>query len=366
VVGGDCWEALRHAKRTRSLSRRPVGALAGIAMTLLLAAPAAGAIAPPLDAVVEEPSRAAARTSASAATERYPIEDGSGATIAIAVTAACRASCDAVEPQRIASFIGTLIHGPEVDLLTVQLDTPFQIELDCGYGVQACYYPSQDKIVIGGDRSQAYGGASREFVLAHEYGHHVANHRYSPAPFPAAIDWGPPRWASLERVCQARRRGALFASDEGLHYWHNPGEAFAEAFARYHFPDGAPRWDWVSFLKPDAAAFRAIREDTLRPWLGRTSLRLQGRAPPRRTGGAVEAFRTPLDGTVSLRPNDKLRRRYQLSLLSASGSLLSSSRQGLSPRRQLNFTVCGQSRLRLLLQSTRRAAARFQLLVQRP
>jgi hypothetical protein len=334
-------------------------------MTLLLAAPAAGA-ASVRDVVVDEPGAASARISASAATERYAVNDGSGATVAIAVTAACRVSCNAAEPQRIASFVGTLIHGREIELLTVQLDTPFEIEFDCGYGAQACYYPSENKIVIGGSDTSAYDGASREFVLAHEYGHHVANHRYSPAPFPAAIDWGPPRWASLERVCQARRRGALYPGDEGVHYRENPGEAFAEAFARYRFPDSAPRWKWPGFLKPGAAAFQAIREDTLNPWLGRTGFRLEGRARPRRRGGAVESFRTPLDGTVSLRPSGELRRRYQLSLLSASGQLLSSSRRGLSLRNQLNFTVCGQSRLRLLLESTRRSAAPFKLQVQRP
>jgi hypothetical protein len=342
-------------------------------MVLLLAAPAVGAGAvrdavpgAVRDVVVDEPGAAAARISASATAERYPINDGSGATIAIAVTAACQVSCDAAEPQGIANFIGTLIHGPEIELLTIQLDTSSQLEFDCGFGAQACYYPSENKIVIGGTDTSAYDGVSREFVLAHEYGHHVANHRYSPAPFPAAIDWGPPRWASLERVCQARRRGLLFPGDEMLRYRENPGEAFAEAFARYRFPDSAPRWTWVDFLEPDAAAFRAIREDTLNPWLGRTSFQLQGRAPPRRRAGTVEALRTPLDGTVSLRPSGELRRRYQLSLLSASGSLLNSSRKGLSIRRQLNFTVCGQSRLRLRLESTRRAAAPFQLLVQRP
>jgi hypothetical protein len=347
------------------LSKRPVGALAGIAMTLLLAAPAAGA-GPVRDVVIDEPEAATARISATAASDRYAVNDGSGATIAIAVTAACQVSCDAVEPQRIANFVGTLIHGPEIGLLAIQLDTPFQIDLDCGYGAQACYYPSENKVFIGGTDTATYDGASREFVLAHEYGHHVAAHRYSPAPFPAAIDWGPPRWASLERVCQARRRGALFPGDEGLHYRQNPGEAFAEAFARYHFADRAPRWKWVNFLRPDAAAFRAIREDTLHPWHGRTSFRVEGRAPPRRRGGTVEALRTPLDGTVSLRPNDERRRRYQLSLLSTSGSLLGTSRNGLSIRDQLNFTVCGQSRLRLRLESTRRSAAPFELLVQRP
>jgi hypothetical protein len=362
---GDFREDLRDRPGACSLTKRPVGALAGIAMTLLLAAPAAGAT-PMRDVVNDQPSAGAARISASSATDRFPINDGSGTTVAIAVTSACQASCNAVEPQRIANFIGTLIHGSEIDLLSVQLDTPFQIELDCGYGAQACYYPSDNKIVIGGTDTSAYDGVSREFVLAHEYGHHVASHRYSPAPFPAAIDWGPPRWASLERVCQARRRGALFPGDEGLNYRENPGEAFAEAFARYRFPDSAPRWKWPPFLEPDAAAFRAIREDTLHPWLGRTSFQLGGHAPSRGQGVVVEPLRTPLDGTVSVRPSEERHRRYQLSVMSPSGHVLSTSRRGLSLRHQLNFTVCGQSRLRLLLESTRRSTAPFQLLVQRP
>jgi len=345
------------------LSKRPAGALAGIAMILLLAAPAAGAERV-RDIVIDDPGAAAAHISATTSAVRYPVNDGSGATVAVSVTSACQASCDAVDPQGIASFLGTLIHGPEISLLTVQLDAPFQIEFDCGYGAQACYFPSEDKIVISGSDMSAYDGASREFVLAHEYGHHVASHRESPAPFPAAIDWGTPRWSSHERICQAHRRGALVPGDEGLSYYENPGEAFAEAFARYHFREGEPKWKWAAFLEPDADAFRAIREDTLHPWLGRTVIRVEGRAPAGRQATAT-SFRTPLDGTVSLRPGDE-RRRYQLSLTSPSGRVLRTSRQGLSVRRQLNFTICGQSRLSLQLEAIRRSSAPFQLLIQRP
>ena len=342
-----------------------MGALAGIAMTLILAAPAAGATAT-RDVVVGEPSVAAARISAGAWADRYPVHDGSGATIAVAVTAACQASCNAADPQRIAGFIGTLIHGPEIGLLTVQLDAPFQIDFDCGYGAQACYYPSENKIVLSGDDTPSEDGASREFVLAHEYGHHVANHRQTPAPFPAAIDWGTPRWSSHERICQARRRGVLFPGDEGLRYYENPGEAFAEAFARYRFPESEAKWKWPASLAPGAGAFEAIRRDTLHPWIGRTSLRVAGETRSGELGGTVKSFRTPLDGTVSLQPGEQLRHRYQLSLWSTSGHVLRTSRHGLSLRRRLNFTVCGQSRLRVQLKSMRRAKAPFELLIQRP
>lgn len=345
------------------MSKRPAGALAGIAMILLLAVPASAA-GWPRDTVIAAPSVGSARISASASADRYPIEDGSGETVAVAVTAACEEACTAANPQQIASFLGTLIHGFEMELLTVQLDTPSQIELDCGYGAQACYYGGENRIVLSGNDAPSPDGASREFVLAHEYGHHVARHRESPAPFPEAIDWGTARWSSYEHVCQGSRAGALFPGNEGLHYFRDPGEAFAEGFARLRFPDSAVPWRWVRRLEPDAAAFEAIREDTLDPWLGRTAFRLSGRVPPRRNGATVESFRTPLDGTVSLRPAGPP--RYDLSLLSPAGRVLRIARHGGSFGDRLSFTVCGQSRLRVAVQSSRRAGGAFKLQVQRP
>ena len=340
-------------------------------MILLLAAPAGAAVpsreaagALPRDTVIEAPSAASARISAGADEARYPIDDGSGETVAIAVTAACRLTCSATDPQPIADFLGTLPHGPEMQLLTVQLDTPAQIEFDCGYGALACYYSAGDKAVISGDATLAGDGASREFVLAHEYGHHLAHHRVSAPPFPAAIDWGTPRWASYENVCRRTRAGALFAGSEGLHYFRDPGEAFAESFAFLRFPDSDVRWRWLDALEPDAAALEAIREDALHPWSGRHAFRLRGRLRPRLEGATVRVFRTPLDGVVSLRPT--VPPRYALDLLEPSGRLLRSSRRGLSFGHRLNFTVCGQSRLRLALRPSRPAGGTFKLQIQRP
>jgi hypothetical protein len=334
-----------------------------MAMILLLVAPAAGA-ARPRDTVIEMPSAGSARISASTDATQYPINDGSGESVAIAVTSACQVSCNAVDPQQIASFLGSLIHGPEMELLTVQLDTPSQIEFDCGYGAQACYYGSEDRIVISGDDTPAPEGASREFVLAHEYGHHVARHRESPPPFPAPIDWGTARWSSYEHVCQRSRAGALFPGNEGLHYFRDPGEGFAESFAHLRFPESEVPWRWVRTLAPDAKAFEAIREDTLEPWLGRSVFKMEGRVPSRREGPSVRAFGTPLDGTVSLRPAGKP--LYDLALLNPTGRILRTSRHGFGLRHQLNYTVCGQSQLRVAIHSSHRAAGAFKLQIQRP
>lgn len=361
------------------MSRRPAGALAGIAMILLLTTPA-GAVAgrvnpaaslgvphlaqPMRDVVLGKADAAAARISASASSWRYPIRDGSDATIAVSITEACARNCPVIDPQRIATFVGTLIHGEEVGLLAVQLDTEYELAFDCGPGAEACYYAGEDRIVIGGYEEVEGTGDPLEYVLAHEYGHHVAAHRKLPAPFGAAVDWGTERWASLENVCQGSRRGRLFPGDEGVHYYEDPGEAFAESFARYRFPDSPIRWQWLPALKPDAAAFEAIREDTLEPWRRRGAVVLSGHVPARGEGAAVEYLRTPLDGTVSLRPSS-LRHGYELALRSRAGRLLRRFRSRPTPGR-LDYTVCGQPRLRLVIRSTRPHGHPFRLRIQRP
>jgi hypothetical protein len=349
-------------------------------MVLLLALPAGAGAAgtvfgdtlrvprpglPPGDVVLGKPAAGAARIAATASSQRYPIDDGSGATIAVDVTAACATGCTAANPQQIADFVGTLIHGPEVDLLTIQLDTPFQVMFDCGLGAEACYYSGEDKIVLSGNEETSSDGAGRDFVLAHEYGHHVAQHRHLPAPFGGAVDWGTERWASRENVCQGRRHGRFFPGDEGSHYFEDPGEAFAEAFAHYRFPRDPVRWRYSAGLRPTPAAFQAIREDTLSPWHQRTSIVLSGHVPARGEGATVETLHTPLDGMVSLRPS--LRGRgYELALRSRAGRLLRRSHHALNAHGKLDYTVCGESRLRLVITSTRRRRTPFKLQVQRP
>ncbi len=364
------------------MSLRPAGALAGIAMIFLLAAPAAAEthlppaprtaqqaafavprpVRPLRDVVSAAPGAAGAQIAASASGERYLLGDGSYDSIAVTITAACRQECNAADPQAVAGTIGTFIHGPEVNLLTVQLDTPFELGFDCGFEAQSCYFGSENKIVLSGDSDLAPDSANRDFVLAHEYGHHVAQHRGLPAPFPAAIDWGTERWSSVEHVCQGHRAGAFFPGDEGSHYYEDPGEAFAETFAFNRFPTATVDWAWAPALRPTRESLRALRLDTLRPWLGRHSFTVSGRIP--KSGVAVQEFSTPFDGQVSIGPAGERGLGYELAIRNRSGKTLRSSRQGVSFRHRIDYTVCGQSRLRVA--ATGRPGKRFELTIQRP
>jgi hypothetical protein len=349
-------------------------------MILLLAAPAAAETQPPpwqraafavpgpalplRDVVRAAPGADGARIAASASSARYPLNDGSGDSIAVDISADCQQECDAADPQAIASTIGTFIHGPEVNLLTVQLDTPFQLGFDCGFDAQSCYFGGENKIVLSGDADPAPDSASRDFVLAHEYGHHVAQHRDMPSPFPAAINWGTERWSSVENVCAGHRAGAFFPGDEGTHYYEDPGEAFAESFAFNRYPEAAVEWAWAPALRPTAASLQALRQDTLRPWLGRHSFTVSGRVP--RAGARVQEFRTPFDGRVSIAPAGDRKLGYELTIRNRSGKTLRSSRQGVSFRHRLDYTVCGQSRLRVAVRALGRPGKRFKLTIQRP
>jgi hypothetical protein len=52
-------------------------------------------------------------------------------------------------------------------------------------------------------------------------------------------------------------------------YHANPGEAWAEAYARLVYPEQP--WTWTDRLKPDAGALDAVRKDVLTPWTKNTS-----------------------------------------------------------------------------------------------
>jgi hypothetical protein len=350
----------------RTRGGRTAGVLAVAAIALAAAAPAqassretqlqADAFQVPVpavpirDAVIERPNVAVARSLASARFSRVPVNDGKGRTAEISVTTACQLGCLNASPtdvQNIANFLGTLVHGDEMDSVVIIIVTPVEIATFCGASALSCYYPSNDLIYLNGNDSTASDGATREYVLAHEYGHHVANHRRNPPFDDPALDWGPKYWATYERVCEGVRSGAYFPGAEDLpRYYSNPGEAWAEAFAQQRFP-GLVQWEWNPSLKPDANAFQAMDRDVVQPWTGPLRNVVRGRLGPFRRRAAVP-FSTPVDGTLTLKLRGPKRADFDLLLRDASGRTLAASTL-LRSRESVSYTVCGPESLRALV-----------------
>jgi hypothetical protein len=204
----------------------------------------------------------------------------------------------ATDPNRAAAFVaflGTRLHGAEMGKLFVYIATTQEIGTACGVEALACYDPRQNRMTVSGD-PPGPGQPPTEFVVSHEYGHHVANNR-SNAPWPAGL-FGPKRWATLERVCTGWQAGALFPGDEDKHYFSNPGEAWAESFAFYHFQNAGFPWRWLPALQPGPPAYAAMEADVKTPWTRNVHRRFQARFG--RGGRNTHRFtlKTTLDGVI--------------------------------------------------------------------
>ena len=231
------------------------------------------------DRVVSNPVVAHAAQTAGT-TARYPTGDGG----TIPVTAE-----NPTIAQQYATFVGTLPHGAELNYLHIVVVPAAKVNTECGGsdgdGILACY-GNQDQTMIVPDSQATDSDVSVDYVIAHEYGHHIAAHR-SNAPLPA-LDFGPKRWSSYELVCGKTIDGKLAPGDENLNYLSNPGEAWAESYARLVFPLEA--WRFTSLLKPTSGSLLAAMADVMQPWKQRVSTtftgdedaHLQAPADPRR------------------------------------------------------------------------------------
>lgn len=275
-----------------------------------------------------------ARTLASSDWDGGPFSTAAG-TVTVYVSPAYAPDDDVA--QRWADFFASLVHGPELGLLTAYFAPLDEVESLCGGedGVLGCY--ANDRLVAVGDTTD---GITPESVAAHEYGHHVAYHRVN-APW-IALDWGPKRWATEERVCSRAALGTAFPGSEELGYTLNPGEAFAESFRvlnemRAGGPETWPILD-ASF-RPDANALQAVADDVVSPWAGPTVTAIRGRFA---TGRSVwtQRIATPLDGTLSVALADGSK---SLQLLGAdSHSVIASGSWTASGGRRVDATVCGE------------------------
>jgi hypothetical protein len=321
------------------------------------------------DAVIEGANRPLARAAASAESDRYTVGDAQASSVSIEVSAQCAPTvllgivlpggCNPPpDPGGLAGFLGSLPHGNELDLLNVLMATQAEITSICGANTLACYFPDSNRMVVRGNSSPPAGGVSRDFVVAHEYGHHLAHHRNN-EPWDA-LTRGPKRWATFERVCQGVEAGSYFPGDQGVHYFENPGEAFAEAFAFARFPNETA-WLWTESLRPSALALEKIRDDAVDPWQTRRMVRWHGRL---RQGvrSLTRVFATPLDGLFTVRLRSAGGTNFKLVLVNPGGRRSAAS---WSRRARVGFTVCGQAGVRVRV-VRRRGAGRFTVAVLRP
>jgi len=275
----------------------------------------------------------------------YPTGDQYGSMVNIQVSDSY--PVDPTLPQTWATYLGTLVHGPELARLTLDLAPIGEVTAVCGSQALACYNPSTQTIEATPE-DQLDSPPAQE-IVAHEYGHHVANNR-SDAPW-TAESYGTKRWSSYMQICKRTADGMLAPGDEGSSYTLNPGEAFAEAYRVLNLTRaGATNIDWSivdrSFY-PNATALSLLSEDVTAPWTGPTVRQIQGSFGYgiTRTIGVT----TALDGSFVARLHAPTKSMMSLALYS--GSTL------LAHGTTVHYEICGQRALTLKVERQSGAGA---------
>ncbi len=268
----------------------------------------------------------------------YPTGDAAGTSIHIVVSDAY--PVDQTLPESWAAYLGSLPHGPELSLLTLNLMPLSTVESSqfCGDQSLACYDPSNDTIYAAPD-DQLDTPPAKE-IVTHEYGHHIANNR-TDTPW-SAEDYGTKRWSSYEQICARTAAGTASPGDEGAAYSQNPGEAFAESYrvlALTAIGQTPSSWEIVSrTFYPDATALNLLMEDIASPWTGPTVRHVHGSFGYGST--RTIGVQTTLDGSFVARLHAPSKARFRLELYNGSTLV---ARGATSVR----FQICGQRTLTL-------------------
>jgi hypothetical protein len=265
----------------------------------------------------------------------YPTGDNNGSYVQILVSDSY--PVDQAMPQGWATYLGTLVHGPEISHLILNLIPLSSVQSLCGAQALACYDPQRQEIFASPE--DQLGGPPAKEVVTHEYGHHLANNS-SDAPW-SALDYGTKRWASYENICAKAAAGTASPGDEGLHYYQNSGEAFAESYRVLNLQKQGQAsfgWDIVdqSFY-PDATALTLLEQDIVTPWVAPTATKLRGSFGT----GVVRTFKvqTQLDGSFTARLVAPTKSKMQLALYN--GSTL------VQHGGSIRYQICGQRTLTL-------------------
>jgi hypothetical protein len=241
--------------------------------------------------------------------------------------------------QSYVDFLDSLDHGPELTALRIVIAPPSEVLSSCGGqdGTLACYDSGTSTMVVPGESMASSSGVTTSYVVAHEYGHHIAANRSNP-PF-NAFAWGPKYWASYEQVCNRASRGLLAPGNEGPSYTSNPGEGWAETFAQLKYPDAG--WQFTPLLKPDTGAFAAAQHDALTPWEHPVTKVFTGSFG--RSGSNTRRFTFPLtlDGSLAVRLYGPRRSNYNLAIASGNKDEGRTSKAG--SRDRLSYTAACRS-----------------------
>ena len=242
-------------------------------------------------------------------------------------------------------------------------------------------------VVSGVDRP--VDGVPRDFAIAHEYGHHIANTRDGGAL--PAIEAGTVRWATYERVCQLTRRGRLFPGNQGAHYWQDPEEAFAQSYAHLSLPAARVSWQYTPLLRPTAVSLAKIHADVAHPltdpvdesWAGSVAAPAPraaasagvrsgpvgiaaGHAVGDPPGVASHLVRTPLDGPVTVSLQAAEGAGLALTVRDpVNGRVLARTATGPDGGARMAYSNCGHAALRLEVRATS-GPADFQAAIARP
>jgi hypothetical protein len=265
----------------------------------------------------------------------YPTGDSLGSFVQIQVSDSY--PVDQALPQDWATYLGTLVHGPELRRLTLNLVPQASVEAICGNQALACYDPQRQAIYISPE-DQLDAPPAKEIVI-HEFGHHIANNR-TDAPW-QALDYGTKRWSSYENICARALTGSASPGDEGTHYVQNSGEAFAESYRVLNLEKQGQTdigWDIVAqSFYPDATALTLLEQDVATPWTAPTASALHGSFG----NGTVRTFsvQTQLDGAFTAHLVSPTKAKMRLGLYN--GSTL------VSRGTTIRYQVCGQRTLTL-------------------
>lgn len=275
-----------------------------------------------------------------------------------------RISSESYDRTAVEPIVQTLrgLIGNGRDKVSVYVADGEEIARMCGPGTMSCYDSYSDEITISGTDG-SIAGIPRDYALAHEYGHHLANQSRGSLWLPLAS--GTMRWATHERICELARSRQVFPGNEGAHYWENPGEAFAQSYAQLNFPDTAVAWSYSPLLEPDAGSLAALRADIHHPWKGprRTRWNVGSRRQGIGSASFWRRFRTPLDGKVIVSVHARPGSRLRIELKDrASGRVVSKTRQaGKSRIARLRYPNCGSRALEIKIENPRQAPFRVQL-----